>query len=97
MNKIKLENIVQKSVAHEHKYNALDLYCPECGQAVKQNAIATTYVCSGCRHIVLETDKYCRFCGGSFEGDITTEHHIAGRLSDDEFQAVKTAIENKTK
>jgi predicted amidophosphoribosyltransferase len=96
--KIKLENIRQVKIPHEHVVDKLDTYCRECGINVTSTEIIDEYVCSSCRHIVRENDKYCAFCGESLAGDILkTEHYYSGKMNEEHFEAVKDLVLKQVK
>ncbi|MDD5510921.1 MAG: zinc ribbon domain-containing protein [Dehalococcoidales bacterium] len=64
-----LQIIKAKQKAHPHiTPDRKTMFCPECGESLHDIQIINEYVCSGCRFVVGESDKFCWHCGEELKG-----------------------------
>jgi len=61
--KILIQSIIEVQAEHEHPISKPSNFCPECGKAISKSEILEKYVCSKCRCVVEEKDKFCFMCG----------------------------------
>lgn len=76
MNKVKIvRRGMKRRDCVKHTNPEHHSYCPECGEELQAEQTIIESVCSSCRHLVGEEDKFCWQCGVPLENTFITEHY----------------------